>query len=271
MRLALVTLLGTALLSGGCDGDRSVRISSGGDGETRDSGVLKVVDGLQCPQTQGDLTLRGARQEGAVCTYAGPRGAEVTLHLVRLDGATPEAALGRFENELARDVPRAAGDPEPPAPPRRPSPPGQSQDRVDVDLPGVDVQAEGDSADVRLPGIRIEADGERANVSIAGFQIRADDTDASVDIAGGGDGDSVYVRADETGAEVPTREAGEAIRSTYILSGNDETAEGWRTVGYVARGPGGGPMIVAVFRTRETDQDGLFDDAEDLVSLNVGD
>ena len=82
-----------ALAVAACDGD-SVRISSTHTENPDAKGPLKVVKTLQCPQTIGSLTRKGsASAEGSVCTYAGPRGSEVSLHLVKLDGATPAAAL----------------------------------------------------------------------------------------------------------------------------------------------------------------------------------
>ena len=65
----------------GCD-EPNVRISSP---DTTTGGVLKVVEALQCPETQGVLTRKGSAQPGGkVCTYTGPKGAEVSLHLVDL-------------------------------------------------------------------------------------------------------------------------------------------------------------------------------------------
>jgi hypothetical protein len=70
--------------------------------------VLKVVDTLQCPQTIGALTRKGsASAGGTVCSYVGPRGAEVSLHLVPLDADSPADVLKRFEERLSGDMPRA--------------------------------------------------------------------------------------------------------------------------------------------------------------------
>ena len=44
-----------------------------------------------------------------------------------------------------------------------------------------------------------------------------------------------------------------------------------RTVGYEARGPVGGPIVVATVRSKDRDPDRLFDAAKALVTLNVGD
>ena len=52
---------GMAGLTAACDGDSSVRITTSESGDTA-SGVLKVVDTLQCPQTFGSLTRKGTAQ-----------------------------------------------------------------------------------------------------------------------------------------------------------------------------------------------------------------
>jgi hypothetical protein len=57
-----------------------------------------------------------------------------------------------------------------------------------------------------------------------------------------------------------------------LFRSTDNTASdaGWRLVGYEARGPQGGPIVVATVRAKDRNNDGVFDDAKDLVSLNVG-
>ncbi|MBU2118291.1 MAG: methyltransferase type 11, partial [Alphaproteobacteria bacterium] len=88
--------------------------------------------------------------------------------------------------------------------------------------------------------------------------------------ADGGD-DSVSVRADAGGAEVRVRAQGDATRAKWILTDGDDAATGWRLVGYEARGPQGGPLVVALIRSKDDDKEAAFADAESLVSLNVGD
>ena len=99
------TLCAAAALAGCGEG---VRISSTRSENSDAKGVLKVVETLQCPQTMGSLTRKGsASAGGTVCTYVGPKGAEVTLQLVALDGATPANVLKTFEQRLSADLPRA--------------------------------------------------------------------------------------------------------------------------------------------------------------------
>lgn len=266
-----------------------VRISSTRSEVSDAKGVLKVVDALQCPQTMGSLTRKGsASAEGTVCTYVGPRGAEVSLHLVPLDGATPAEVLKAFEQRLSADLPRAvdtlqagadeaeteaataeraATSAEVPA-----EAAAADGDRASVRAPGVAIEAQGDDATVRLPGIRIETSGDKASVRIGGFHIDADDSTGSARITGsGGDGDNVSVNAMNDAAEIRASAGGEATRASWILTDSRGSEAGWRLVGYEARGPVGGPLVVATVRSRDRNRERAFEDAKDLVALNVGD
>ena len=265
-----------ALAVAACDGD-SVRISSTHTENPDAKGPLKVVKTLQCPQTIGSLTRKGsASAEGSVCTYAGPRGSEVSLHLVKLDGATPAAALKAFEDRLSTALPlaveqlkasaeeetatAAAGAGQTPA----------AGDRASIRAPGVDIQAEGDDATVRLPGLHIESRGDEATVRIGGFHIDASGGEGSVDIQGSDGGDNVSVQAHQDAAEIRTSAGGGATRASWILTDSRPSEAGWRLVGYEARGPAGGPIVVATVRSRDRDRGRVFEDAKDLVTLNVG-
>jgi hypothetical protein len=282
----LPTLGAVAALAGACDD--SVRISSTRT-DTSGKGVLKVVEALQCPQTVGSLTRKGSAQsEGRVCTYIGPKGAEVSLHLVPLDGAEPAQVLQAFESRLSTALPEAlarlkASAAEADAAQVRAeadaagaeAEAGQATadaDRASVRAPGVAIEAQGDDASVRLPGMSIDAKGDKASVRIGGFHIDANDSDGSARIrtSGGGDGDSVIVNARDDTAEVRTRAGGGATRASWILTDNRSAASGWTLVGYEARGPVGGPLVVATVRSRDNDRDRAFEDAKDLVTLNVG-
>lgn len=277
MRLLLIPVLCAAGLTAACDGD-SVRISSTRT-ETPDAkGALKVVQTLQCPQTMGSLTRKGtASAEGTVCTYSGPRGAEVSLHLVKLDGAAPAEALKAFEDRLSGAMPQAvdqlkaaAGTEAERSAATAADTAAPKGDRASVRAPGVDIQAEGDDATVRLPGLHIETRGDEASVRIGGIHIDANDGEGRVNIEGSGDGDSVSVQANQDAAEIRTSAGGGATRSSWILTDNRPSEAGWRLVGYEARGPAGGPIVVATVRARDRDRGRAFEDAKDLVALNVG-
>lgn len=282
MRLiAVAPIYLAALLVAACDGDNSVRISST-TSETDSKGVLKVIETLQCPETIGVLTRKGSAHAGGdVCVYSGPRGAEVSLHLVKLDDQAVETVLARFEQDLARSMPhtaaalaasreaseaRAQGDA---ATAEAESATARaSADSASVRAPGVSIEAEGDRADVRLPGLTVDADGDTANVRFGNFSIQADDASQTVDVSS--EDESVSVQARDDAAEIRTRAPGEAVRSTYLLTDNRPAEEGWRLVGYEARGPEGGPIVIATVRAKDRDSDGVFDSAKDLVTLNVG-
>ena len=275
MRPLLIPALCTLALVGACDGD-AVRISSTHTENNDAKGALKVVRTLQCPQTMGSLTRKGtASAEGTVCTYAGPRGAEVSLHLVKLDGATPAEALKGFEDRLSAVMPQAvaqlrsaggAGADRDAAA----ADAAASGDRTSVQAPGVDIRTEGDDATVRLPGLRIESKGDAASVRIGGFHIDASDGEGRVNIEGSEGGDNVSVQTNQDAAEIRTSAGGGATRANWILTDNRPSDAGWRLVGYEARGPAGGPIVVATVRARDRERGRVFEDAKDLVALNVG-
>jgi hypothetical protein len=275
MRPLLIPALCLAALAAGCDDD-SVRISSTRTENNDAKGALKVIQTLHCPQTMGTLTRKGsATAEGTVCTYAGPRGAEVSLHLVSLNGATPAEALTAFEARLSGVMPHAVAQLKEAA--NKDAPQGAAAraaaadgDRASIRGPGVDIQAEGDDATVSLPGLHIESRGDQASVRIGGFHIDATDGEGRVDIEGSDGGDSVSVQANQDAAEIRTSSGGEATRASWILTDNRPSEAGWRLVGYEARGPAGGPLVLATVRSRDRERGRVFEDAKDLVSLNVG-
>ena len=251
-------------------GDESIRISTTRD-DGQGKGVLKVVQTLQCPQTQGSLTRKGTAQAGGtVCTYGGPRGSEVTLHLQPLKNASVDDVLGAFEDRLSRDIPETMAAIAASTAPRA-TPTGSGPDTpTTVEAPGVRVRAEGEAAQVKAPGLSINSDGERASIRIGGVTIDARDESARVNIEGGSDEGSVSIQAADDGALIRTRAAGDATRATWIVTDGQTEGTGWRMVGYEARGPAGGPLVIAVVRAKETGHDTLMDDAQALLTLNVG-
>jgi hypothetical protein len=271
-----------AALTAACDGDNSVRISSTTTNDTDAKGVLKVVEALQCPQTMGSLTRKGsASNGGTVCTYVGPKGAEVTLQLVALADRTPAQALKTFEERLSSDMPQAvaglrAGAARAEADAARSEADAaraeaeSARAEARAEAAAANVNVEGDNADIRLPGMHIETKGDQASVRIGGLHIDSNDNAGSVDIQGGDDGDNVSIRAQNDSAEVRAVASGEATRASWILTDNRPSAGGWRLVGYEARGPVGGPLVVATIRSRDRNRGRVFEDAKDLVALNVG-
>ncbi len=279
--------------------DDSVRISSTRSESGDSRGVLKVVETLQCPQTMGSLTRKGSASEGGtVCSYVGPKGAEVSLHLVPLDGGSPSDVLKAFEHRLAADLPRAAaainaagarGEADAASvqadaagtaaetatraadTARVTDDQAAAGDRASIRAPGVAIEANNDDATVRLPGMHIETRGDKASVRIGGFHIDADDSDGSARVTGSTpNGDDVSINAQDDAAEIRTSAGGEATRSSWMLTDSRASEAGWRVVGYEARGPVGGPLVVATVRSRDRDRERAFEDARDLVALNAG-
>ncbi|RJT21622.1 methyltransferase type 11 [Chakrabartia godavariana] len=274
-------VIALALMTAACDNPGTVRITTSSTSDS--SGVLKVVDALQCPQTQGVLTRKGSARADGSCVYGGPRGSEVILQLVQLDGRSSAEALKSFENRLTSDLPEAVAEveaenarveaeaarAEADAARAEAEAEAAAGETAQVRMPGLRVDAQGDKASVRLPGMKIEADGDRANIRIGGLTIRADDKSSRVNVSSRDD--TVKIDATDGAARIRTSASGEAVRATFLMTGKEVSASGWRTVGYEARGPVGGPIVVATVRSKDRDPDRLFDAAKALLTLNVGD
>lgn len=291
MRLLLASICTACLMTAACDGD-SVRISTTTT-DTGAKGVLKVVDALQCPETLGVLTRKGtAHAGGTTCLYTGPRGAEVSLQLIALTDQGADAVLRRFENTLSADMPHTTAELRASADADR-ARASADEARVQADIaateadkaraeadaaaagdsasiraPGMAIDAQGDRATVRLPGMSVDANGDKASVRIGGFSINADDSTGEAHITSADE--SVSVQAHENAAEIRTNAPGDATRRTYLLTDSRPADQGWRLVGFEARGPVGGPIVIATVRAKDRDSDGVFDSAKDLVTLNVG-
>lgn len=269
-----------AALTTACD-NNSVRISSTRAVDSEATGVLRVVEALQCPQTLGTLTRKGsATEQGTVCTYVGPRGAEVILHLVTLDGGDSISALKAFEDRLSAAMPqasaqinqseRAAAATQAAADSANASANAAAASADSAARAAAQASDEAERVSVRLPGISIDADGEDASVNIGGIDIEAQGDGTNVDIQGADGGGSVSVRANDSATVVRTSTAGDATRANWILTDNRASVEGWRLVGYEARGPAGGPIVVVTIRSKDREGGDVFEDAKALVTLNVG-
>ncbi|MBX9802941.1 MAG: methyltransferase type 11 [Caulobacteraceae bacterium] len=288
LRLFLIPTLCAAAVLAGCG--EGVRISSTRTEDNDAKGVLKVVETLQCPQTMGSLTRKGsASAGGTVCNYVGPKGAEVSLHLVPLDGQSPSDVLKAFEQRLSGDMPRAmaaidAAAVRSDAAQAAADTAGATAETVEVAAdqaaagdhasvraPGVAIETTGEDASVRLPGVRIDTNGDKASVRIGSLHIDADDSEGAARITGTSpNGDDVTINAQDDAAEIRASAGGEATRTSWILTDNRASESGWRVVGYEARGPVGGPLVVATVRSRDRNHERALEDARDLVALNAG-
>lgn len=338
-----LTLLATAALAalalGACD-SRKINLS-GDDGPTR---ALRAVTTLECPDHQGSLTRVRTAPDGLSCDYAGPKGTEVTLRLVKAEGGATQPILTALERELnalmpgvgeklakaraeaeadqareaASEAAEASAEAAAEARAERAELEAQRYqaladkaraeasndaadaraaqaradalsaqikerdsranrasssdgERVNVRLPGMRVKAEGDSADVRLPGISVKAEGDRADVRVGPITIKADDSSGTSNVDIDADDTQVAIRSHNDTSEVRSRRKGPGVRASYILADAAASPAGWRAVGYEARGPEGGPLVVAVVKSKEKHgEDDIFDDAKALVRRNAG-
>jgi hypothetical protein len=216
-------------------------------GVQADGPPLRAPAKLDCPATTSDLTRTAQSPDGQWCDYAGQRGEIVRLRLAPLNGQTPWAALAPTRAQLHALVPVYRNS--------LPASDGPGN-RADVDVPFVHVHADGDKADVRLFGI---------------FHIVGHDHGADVDKDSGTK--HAVVHAGLRGAEVVADEVGRNNASlVYVLAGNHRYASGYRAVGYVAKGPTAGPLVVAEFRGPEAshrDNDGGHLDLDRLIDRNL--
>lgn len=227
---------------------------------------IRVIDRLTCPEHQGQLQRVSVAPDGQSCAYASSE-ATVDLRLVRLNGGDAEAALAPIETELKAIMPT------PPATPKPPNAKG-GKNKTSIHLPGINIDANDDGADIRIGHLTINSDGGAAEVKVnKNVNFRGDDGHPAVHVQADdehGEGD-VTIKADNHGAEIRAKKAGDIVRSTLILA-NDKAPKGYRLAGYEARGPKGGPLAVAVVKgkTRNTDDHDIFRDMKALVRQNVG-
>lgn len=227
---------------------------------------IRVIDKLDCPERQGELTLEARSADGSACSYSS-KDAVVTLRLVKLNGGDAEAALAPIEAELKEVMPA------PPAAPKPVEGKKNGKNRTSIHLPGINIDANDDGADIRIGQLTINSDGGAAEVKVnKNINIRGDDTHGAVNVSANDEHEGdVTIKADDHGAEIRARKGGDAVRSTLILA-NDKAPKGYRLAGYEARGPKGGPLAVAVVKakTRDTDDHDIFRDMKALVRHNVG-
>lgn len=217
-------------------------------------GPLRQISALTCPQEQGDLQLKPGSESPRSCAYATDDGDTVTLQLVDLGGADPDAVLRPMEAQLAAEVPEAGRDSAPPASP------SSGRDRVDIDLPGLHIHTRDDG---------------QATVDTAGVHVLANDDhgagagQAQVSVAAG-DRAGVKVNAHEGGAQIRVNESGPGIRRDYVLQSDTPGPNGFRLAAYEVRGPAGGPVVVARILGKDSDADELRHDVRRLLERNVG-
>jgi hypothetical protein len=207
---------------------------------------FKTVTTLDCPQAQGDLSRKSASPDGKSCDYMSADGSAVTLRLIALTGTTADSALSPLETSLRAEVPATdAGDGK-----------GPGEGRVDIDLPGIHIHAAGKDGDKDSGEVKIGR-----GISINGGNTVVSDGD---------DGGGVDIDAHDKGAEIRVNEGHGGTRRDFILASDTPGPHGYKVAGYEARGPQGGPLVVASLLAKTDDHDRVSHDIHALVRLNVG-
>jgi len=221
-------------------------------GESWDSGhdtPVTVADQLTCPQTQGGLERTAVTPDGQSCSYRRDNGEQVTLVRLPLNGQSPRGALAPIETALSGDV---VARPGPADVAINTANDGNGDDKAKIDLPGIHIDANGDKAKVSVFGVTVNADGDKADVH-----------------AGSGP-NSATVHAGPGGAEVRAGSVGtHAVNLFYVLAGDTAGPEGYHAVGYLARGPVAGPLVVGEFKSKADSQNHSDHDFEALIDMNL--
>ena len=216
-----------------------------------DDKPVTVADRLSCPDHEGDLTRTDQAASGKTCQYRGDDGREVSLTLLALNGQAPQAALAPTEADLRTLVPAHGGP----------------------NLVNIDANDDGDrshdNAKVDLPGIHIDAHGDRAQVSVFGVNIKANGDKADITTPNIGM-KGATIHAGPGGAEIRAGDVGKNTADlVFILAGDNPGPSGDRAVGYIARGPASGPLVVGEFKSKDGGHDHHDRDLERLIDLNV--
>ncbi|MFI4964554.1 MAG: hypothetical protein ACHP9T_04220 [Caulobacterales bacterium] len=214
-----------------------------------DGRPLKTIGALDCPASQGALTRTAKNADGASCDYKSADGETVRLRLLPLEGRSAADALAPTRAELHALTPIYN---------RR--------------VPAADKSEPGDRADIDLPFFHIHAVGERADVRVFGVKIHSEGDNADVNVGHGHKHTVVHAGAD--GAEVLAEDVGRSNASlVYVLAADKRPASGYWTVGYVAKGPAKGPLVVGEFRSTEKRgrHDGDHGDIGRLIDRNLKD
>jgi hypothetical protein len=214
---------------------------------------LRRLTALTCPEREGELVRRAQAADGQSCDYDGPDGRTVRLSLLALDGRAPTEALAPLKAQLRGLVPVSTAR----VPPVERSEPGE---HTSIDLPFFHVHTVGDHAEVKMFGVHVKADGDYADVKTShGLK-------------------NTVVHAGPSGAEIVAEDvSGKNASLVYVLAGKRGGPSGYAAVGYVAKGPAAGPLVVGEFRAREGEghgfgghvHDGDHGDLDRLIERNL--
>lgn len=237
---------------------------------------------LECPQTEGSLTLVSAAADGQSCVYRESDGAQITLTRMPVKGdalatlATLEAelkTLGGMPVASSADTTAAPGSA---AEAARVEAEARADARIDAAIDSavdeavegrpriqarVDTETGEEHTQVDLPGLHIKAEGEKANVQVGPINIKADGDSSTATI-------KMYRDVRMRGEALSREKRG--LRATFIYAGDDLTG-GYKYLGYEASGPKKGPIVVAVVKsTADSRHDDMYDDVKTLVRRNGG-
>ncbi len=222
----------------------------------------KPISKLTCPDKQGALHRTGQTSDGLGCDYSDNKGQDVSLRLMPISNQSAETVLTDVEKGLFALVPSADLPPTPPTAAEQPEPPHA-----------------GETTNIAVPGLKVSAENGRTNVQIGNLSIQTDDDNnqVKVEAAKGGhspllhsDQGAVSVNAKDDTAVIRMRDSGEGIRRSLIIASEKPGPEGYRLVGYEARGPIGGPLVVATIKGKGKHERQVFKDLKALVSANSG-
>jgi hypothetical protein len=207
---------------------------SGVEASSSGGAPLKVASALDCPAEEGALTRTAQAADGQSCAYVGQAGETVSLRRVALNGRAPSEVMAPVKAELsalvtvdARPVPAVAKD--------------EPGEHADIDMPFIHVHTRGDHAEVKFFGIKVHSDGDYAEVH----------TNLGLK--------HTVVHAGPKGAEVVAEDIGKTnVDMLYVLASEKKRHSPYAAVGYIAKGPAEGPLVVAEFRAPE-DRDGWGD------------
>jgi hypothetical protein len=221
---------------------------------------LKTISRLDCPESEDGVTRHSVASDGRTCEYRDDQGNQIVLELVDISNGDIKASLAPVEAQLRGELP-------PPS-----SGGGASastngaggNDRVDIDLPGIHIHANGHDND------NGKDSGGHGSVQINGgagdnaVSTETNSTTVSADKGG------VTINAGDNGAQVSVSDDAHGVRRYFMLASDTPGPNGYRMVAYDARGPAKGPLAVALVMAKSDDHDDLSDAARSLLKHNIG-
>ncbi|MGC1304944.1 MAG: hypothetical protein WA840_21445 [Caulobacteraceae bacterium] len=213
---------------------------------------------LECPLEVDGLTRTAQTSDGRSCQYQGPEDERIDLTLMALNGHAPNDALTGLQQDLRKESGLEESG-------------GATANQVgakDRDDQG------SDHARIDLPGLHLDADNGKASVRLPGISVNANDDGAQIN-TGWGPYKNLQIEAQNGHAEIRGGDVSEAgAKLVYLIASDQPGPGGYHTVGYEARGPASGPLVVGVFKSRREQHDHhrlTSSGLDALIRLNVKD